>query len=307
MTAQGGVFMVVSVQSGQVMSTPVDYLPLRLRKYFLTVESQMIYEIRLRRQKPLCVIGPLGTRYLSASGRLTEDSSKGVLITSRDIEEALDMLTSYSLYSFKNEIKNGYITTFGGHRVGICGTVTQDEEFITDVSCLNFRFAREVIGAADLCVEDIYNNGQVKNTLIVSGPGGGKTTFLRDLIRQISDKNINVSVVDERGEISNMHQGVAGFDLGMCTDVMNMCSKQTGMKLVLRSMMPGVIAVDELDILEDARIITTCASSGVSVFATLHTGDWKREIPKEILSKFRCIVVLSNRRGPGTVEEIVHV
>ena len=92
--------MVVSVQSRQVMSTPIDYLPLRLRKYFLLVQSETIYEIRLRRQRPICIMGPMGARYLTGSGRLTEDSSKGILITSRDIDEALDMLTSYSLYSF---------------------------------------------------------------------------------------------------------------------------------------------------------------------------------------------------------------
>ena len=299
--------MIVNVQSAALRDTPVDLLPLRIRKYFYCITPEKIYEIRLRCSKPLCVMCSEGKRYVTSTGKLSSNSEKGIIVGRKDIEDAIDILTESSLYSFKDEIKNGFITAPGGHRVGICGTVTSEGDYITDISCMNYRFAREVYGAADKAIDAVYNDGQVKSTLIVSRPGCGKTTFLRDLVRQISNKGVNISVVDERGELSAMSAGIPGFDLGPCTDILNMCNKKTGMKLMIRTMSPAVVAVDEFDVKSDADVISYANSSGVSVFATIHSGDWRREIPKHILSSFKCIIILSQKNGPGTVEEIVHV
>lgn len=299
--------MIVSVQSAILRDTPVDLLPMRIKKYFFGIDCDKLYEIRLRCAKPLSVVGAAGKRYITPTGKLSGSGEKGIIISKKDIEEAVDILTSYSLYSFKDEIKNGFITAPGGHRVGVCGTMTPDGEFLADISCLNYRFAREIFGAADKAADAVYNNGQVKSTLIVSTPGCGKTTFLRDLIRQISNRGVNISVVDERGELASVREGVPGFDLGFSTDVLDMCNKKDGMKIMLRTMTPAVIAVDEFDVINDAEFISHSKASGVSIFATAHTGNWRSEIPKSVLSAFKCVVVLSSRKGPGTVEEIVHV
>ncbi len=299
--------MIVSAQSATLRDTPVDFLPLRLKRYFFGIDTDDIYEIRLRISRPVCVVGKLGKSYITSVGKLSKKADKGIVISRKDIEDAVEILTSSSIYSYADEIKNGYITAYGGHRVGVCGTMTADGEFMTDISCLNYRFAREVMGVADEVIDGILNNGQVKSTLIVSRPGCGKTTFLRDLVRQISDRGINISVIDERGEICAVCEGIPGFEVGSCTDIIDRCSKRYGMTLMLRTMSPRVIAVDEFDFAADADVISSASRSGVSVFATAHCGDWRREIPKDILSQFKCIIVLSDKKGPGTVEEVVYV
>ena len=308
LTERNGIqMMIVNTRSEFVRETPVEMLPLRIRKYFFGVDSSELTEIRLRCRAPLCVRTRTGIKFVTGSGRLTDDSNKGVIISKRDIDEAVDVLTASSLYTYKEEIKNGYITAPGGHRVGICGTVTPDGDFIRDISCLNYRFAREIFGAADRVEETVYNNGNIKNTLIVSKPGCGKTTFLRDLIRQISNRGINISVIDERGELAAVRDGVPGFDLGPCTDILDMCNKSEGMNMVLRTMSPAVIAVDEFSPATEGHILERAAGAGVGIFATVHSGDWKKDVPPGVLKCFSSVVVLTDRPYPGTVRELIHV
>ena len=299
--------MIVNTRSELIRETPVELLPLRIRKYFFGIDSSQLTEIRLRCRAPLCVTTRTGKKFVTHTGTLADAKEKGVIISKRDIDEAVDVLTASSLYTYKDEIKNGYITAPGGHRVGVCGTVTPDGEFMRDISCLNYRFAREIYGAADRAVEAVFNDGNIKSTLIVSRPGCGKTTFLRDLIRQISNKGVNISVVDERGELGAVRDGVPGFDLGSCSDILDMCRKAHGMNMALRSMSPAVIAVDEFNPFEDAELLERATSSGVAVFASVHSGDWKKDIPKGLLRCFSCVIVLTDMPYPGTVKELVHV
>ncbi len=299
--------MIVNTRSELIRETPVEMLPLRIRKYFFGIDCSELTEIRLRCRAPLCVTTRTGRKYVTHNGGLTGAKEKGVIISKRDIDEAVDVLTASSLYTYKEEIKNGYITAPGGHRVGVCGTVTPDGEFMRDISCLNYRFAREVYGAADKAVEAVFNKGNIKSTLIVSKPGCGKTTFLRDLIRQISNKGVNISVVDERGELGAVRDGVPGFDLGSCSDILDMCKKSDGMNMVLRTMSPSVIAVDEFNPFEDAEVLGRAAAAGVSIFASVHSGDWKKDISPGLLKCFSCVVVLTDKPYPGTIKELVHV
>ncbi|MBP3359485.1 MAG: Flp pilus assembly complex ATPase component TadA [Clostridia bacterium] len=299
--------MIVSADVQQMRSTPVELLPLKIRRYFYALDTDDFREIRLRAGGAVCVCSGSGKRYISKYGKLTESVKGAVTVSPNDIEEAVDILTLSSLYSAQDEIKNGFITARGGHRVGLCGRMTSGGDFVTDITGLNYRFAREVIGAADMAAEAVFNNGNIKSTLIVSSPGCGKTTFLRDLIRQISDKGVNVSVVDERGEIGAVHNGMPAFDLGANTDIFDMCGKTEGMKLMIRSMSPQVVAVDEIGDEEDISAIRAAARSGVSVFATIHASDWRKDIGKELTACFKCVISLSDRHGPGTVEELVYV
>lgn len=299
--------MIISADEQEDKYSPIEYLPIRIRRYFYGVDNSDFREIRLRCGRAVSIMTGKGIKYISRTGRLSSSPKNSVTATMEDMEDAVDILTLSSVYSAQEDMKRGFITARGGHRVGICGTMTPDKGYITDVSGLNYRFAREIMGAADNALSAVYNGGNIKNTLIVSPPGCGKTTFLRDLIRQISNLNVNVSVCDERGELAAVSSGVPVFDLGANTDVFDMCEKSTGMKTMIRTMSPRVIAADEIGTEQDIDAIRFAARSGVAVFATIHGGDWKCDVPKEILSCFTCVIQLTDKPSPGTVKEIVHV
>ena len=290
-----------------VNKSPAELLPKRIRRLFYLTGMEDFNEIRLRCGQPV-VISLNGIKYyLSASGRITKDKKNATVVMRKDIDEAMDILTDCSVYSYKEEIGNGFVTANGGHRVGVCGTVTPEGNFIREISGLNYRFAKQCTGCADEVSEKIYNNGNVLSTLILSKPGCGKTTFLRELIRRISDYGCNVSVVDERCEIAAMSHGMSGFDVGINTDVLSQCKKIDGVKLMLRSMSPDIIAIDEFDLVSEGFIIPEIIKSGVSIFATVHGYETENFSKDPVLKNFGCYILLSDRNGPGTIEECTYV
>lgn len=183
----------------------LNYMPQGIRRYMYGVNLDGACEIHMRLGKPLCINYGDGRFYLNAKGNLTPIPNSTLKVTREHIDEAIEIATSSSVYSVRDQIKNGYITIAGGHRIGITGTAVIKEDkvsFIKDISGLNYRLAGEVIGAADEVVPMILKGGGIKNTLIISPPGAGKTTMLRDIVRQLSYKSYRVSVVDERSEIA---------------------------------------------------------------------------------------------------------
>ena len=199
-----------------------------------------------------------------------------VIVTGNDIKRGMELVSRSSVYAFENEIRNGYITLSGGHRVGISGdAVTENGKIshIRTVQSLNYRFAREVIGAADSVIDRIFDGGEIKNTLIVSPPMCGKTTMLRDVARQLSEKGKKVSIVDERGEIAAFSFGISPFRLGANCDVLSGVNKADGMLVMLRSMSPDVIITDEIGDDRDFEAIREIKKRGVKVITTLHGTD----------------------------------
>lgn len=188
-------------------------------------------------------------------------------ISTNEILQILERLCENSIYAYKNQICEGFLTVKGGHRIGITGTaVTEDGKILNlkYVTSLNFRIAREVIDCSKHLLKEIIDleNNSIYNTLIVSPPGKGKTTMLRDIIRNISNgigeihfKGMTCGVVDERGEIAAMYKGVPQNDIGMRTDVIENISKAKGIKMLIRSMAPEVIACDEIGSKEDVQAI----------------------------------------------------
>ena len=267
--------------------------------------SQSITEIRLRTRSKVILIC------------INREIVLDCIVTTNAILEVLLNVSKNSIYAIQNDINNGFVIIRGGHRIGISGEVVYVDEKIKNIKnicSLNIRVARQIYGCADKVLPEIIEDGKINNTLIISPPGCGKTTLIRDIIRQISNgipsmkfKGKNVSLIDERGEIASVYEGVASLDVGVRTDIMSNVTKATGMKMMIRSMSPRVIAADEIGTDDDTDTIRFASRSGVAVFATMHGYNWRCDIPKDILTCFRCIITLSDKPFPGTVEEIVHV
>lgn len=218
-------------------------LPLHIRTIIKQagINWDELQEIRLRIQKPVILKYNAKTCYLSEQGKITTRKEQLHIVTSQEIRQAMEYISSYSMYAYIEQLKQGFLTIRGGHRVGICGTVVMDHDkvkTIRHISGLNIRVAHEVKGCADILYSRCTRMGKLIPTLIISPPGCGKTTLLRDMIRKISDEGQTVGVVDERSEIGACYQGVAQNDLGIQTDVMDACEKGQGMNMLIRSMAP---------------------------------------------------------------------
>lgn len=246
--------------------------------------QERIQEIRLRVFRPVSVHMGGNELFLREDGSFTRCAQEGVRATPRELEGLLKHICRYSVYAYEEELRQGYITVDGGHRVGIAGQAVTAEggmiRTVKNISFLNIRIAHEIKGAADPVLKEMYLNGRVKSTLIISPPGCGKTTLLRDLIRQISDGNAygsgrTVGVVDERSELAGCFLGVPQLDVGMRTDVMDACPKLCGMMMLLRSMSPQVLAIDELGNDAEFEVLKSAASCGCRILATVHGENWR--------------------------------
>ncbi|MCL2354206.1 MAG: Flp pilus assembly complex ATPase component TadA [Defluviitaleaceae bacterium] len=231
-------------------------------------------QIHIRQGLPLYIESDKGSFFATPQGKGTKEHARGYKATLKDITGVLDRISKYSLYAFDAEIKNGFITIPGGHRVGIAGRATLDVDgkikTLRNISFISIRISREMIGAASKIMPIIKEGEGLYNTLILSPPGKGKTTILRDAIRQLSISGYNVSVVDERSEIGGSYNGVVQNDLGPCTDLLDGATKAEGMRAMLRAMSPDVMAVDEIGHRADADALLEMACCGVNILATAH-------------------------------------
>lgn len=272
-------------------------------------------EVRLRLQRPLMLKDRTGYFYLSPQAQ-PAPSSRAYLVTGDDLERTLQLITESSWYAWEQEILGGYLTLPGGHRVGIAGQAVYSGgslKTIRSISSLNFRRAREVLGAADSVIKQVVPRPgeRVLSTLIVSPPGCGKTTLLRDLTRQVAGAGFQVVVIDERSEIASSYQGVPQLDVGLQTDVLDGYTKELGVQHALRALAPQVVVTDEIGQQRDGWILAELARSGVKVMATCHGEGWeqvkRRSWLKDGLGVFELVVILSRRLGPGTVESVLRI
>lgn len=236
-------------------------------------------------------------------------------VTPQILEEILERLLDYSYYAYEDELSNGYITIEGGHRVGICGRVTLKDgnvHLIKDISSLNIRKSREIIGAADKIMDIVLDrhSGKISNTLIVSPPKCGKTTLIRDISRSLSMSGYRVSICDERSEIAGCYDGKPNYDLGSRTDILDGCPKAQGIKMLIRSMSPDVIVTDEIGKPEDMKAIEEALCAGVKIITTIHGGNYDEVIRSEAgklieNSVFDALIFLDSDPVTGTIKRIM--
>lgn len=260
-------------ESTETVSTVFSALPERIRSAVTDLNTDRLLELRLRSGGILSAVYPEKSFFINKSGSLSSDYQNAIIVTERDIKRAVELITRFSMYAYENEIKSGYITLSGGHRVGICGNAELtggNISHLKTVQALNYRFAREIIGISNSVMDKIYTDGEIKNTIIVSPPMCGKTTMLRDIARNLSLLGKRVSIVDERGEIAAAENGCSPFDLGIGCDVLSGVTKSEGMLFMLRSMSPDVIITDEIGGSNDLEVIREIKKRGVSVITTMH-------------------------------------
>ena len=252
-------------------------LPVRWRQAArrLAAEKKAVAEeFRLRTGQPMTVLLPEGEVPLS-------EKDYRQAVTQSDIEQLCDTVTEYSRYAAIDTLSQGFITARGGFRIGLCGTAVVREgknSNLKEFSSAAIRIGREKQGIALPLLPQLWEEGAFCSTLILSAPGRGKTTLLRDLVRLLSDGTkefsfLRISVVDERGELAAMHEGVAQLDIGKHTDILEACPKAQAIPMLLRCMNPQVVAVDEITAKEDLRAMASAANCGVHLLATAHAAN----------------------------------
>lgn len=284
----------------------------------LQIDFEQLQEIRLRIQSPLLILYQNKEFYVKEDGSLGDNRENAYIISKNEIKETMEYISNYSLYAYEEEMKQGFITIQGGHRIGLAGKVIMEKDMIKSmkyISFLNVRLSHQMKGCADGILPYMIEENNVKHTLIISPPRCGKTTLLRDMIRQISNgteyfKGVTVGVVDERSEIGACYMGVPQNELGVRTDILDCCPKAKGMLMLIRTMSPQVIAVDEIGSREDIEAIEYVINCGCKLIATVHGSSIEdirtKPLLRELLQEhvFERYIILNNKKKVGMVTEI---
>lgn len=281
------------------------------------LEFEKLQEIRLRINGPLIVVYDNLEYFIQEGGVLTHNRKEAYFVNQKEMRETMEYISNYSLYAFEDELRQGFITIQGGHRVGVAGKIVLEEErikFMKHISFINIRLSHQIKGCATPVIPYISDKEGISHTLIISPPGGGKTTLLRDIIRQLSDgtngNGTTVGLVDERSEIAACYMGVPQNELGIRTDILDCCPKAEGMMMLIRSMSPKIIAVDEVGSREDLEAIEYVINCGCKLIATVHGSSIDDVKNKPVLGRlvrekiFERYIILSGKRKVGQIEEI---
>ena len=285
----------------EVIENVAKILPIEISEVIFGVSNKdEITEIRLR----------VGRRLKIYFGKIEKEFN--IVITKQELLKILSNISLNSIYSVQKDINKGFVTIEGGNRIGIAGEVVVVDgkiKNIKEISSMNIRVSNEYLGVSDKIMDNILMDGRIRNTLIVSPPGLGKTTLLRDIIRNISQAGYNVSVVDERGEIAAMCEGFPSLNVGERTDVISFVDKAVGMQMAVRSLAPDVVCTDEIGGLQDIQAITYLCKCGVAFITTMHgksLEDVKLSAMGEVIQQgyLDNVIVLSKKKGIGCIDKV---
>jgi stage III sporulation protein AA len=304
------------------MANVLQLLPAELQQLLGLLPGNVIdklEEIRIREGRPLEIVHEGGYGFAGKDGQLRTSAEEAYKPTAELCRKLLERITNHSLYAMEEELKRGYITVAGGHRIGLAGRTVLESGIVRglrDIGGFNIRIARDIAGVSDELLPQLLDpiKQTIRSALILAPPQQGKTTMIRDLSRAVSYGRWRhpagarwparkVGIVDERSEIAACVKGVPTFDVGPRTDVMDACPKAEGMMMLLRSMSPELLVADEIGRPEDGEAIREAANAGVAVIATAHAYDMDeargRPVLRRLLDEGAFDVVVELRRMPG--------
>lgn len=295
-----------------------------IRKPLLKLAKQYrdnVEEIRLRNSEPINIYMKGKNFFISKNGELLKTKKDSLIVRDEDIKSTFRLITNHSVYAFSEEIKNGFITIIGGHRVGVGGKIIyglNGVENIINISSLNFRIAREKKGISDFLIPYLLDKeNNFYNSLIISPPQCGKTTLLRDIIRNLSNGKVpkfqgfKIGLIDERSEVAGIYKGISQNDVGIRTDILDGCLKSDGIMMLIRSMSPEIIAVDEIGGVKDIEAIGEGLRAGIKFIATIHGNDLDeirgKDNLKQIINEkvFKRYIIMDRSQGVGTISAII--
>lgn len=244
----------------------------------LNLKEDDIQEIRMSVGQPLMLKVNGKEKIIRMQGGITERYQEAFLVSEETLKETFSFICKHSVYAYEDEIRQGFLTIEGGHRIGLVGQAVTEQERVKNIkyiSGLNIRLASERIGCGEKIIEKIADRYHIFNTLIVAPPCAGKTTLLRDCIRLLSNgrkgiEGVRIGVADERGELAACYHGIPQNNIGVRTDVLDRVPKDIGILMLIRSMAPRVVAVDEIGSESDMSALKNACLSGCSILATIH-------------------------------------
>ena len=301
----------------------IPYFPDKIRAPLAAIPSQMrntVREIRLRQGRPLSLVLMGTTVFLTPGGTVLETPGKDALVPDEaDLQDCFQRVCGYSVHSCEEQIRQGFLTLNGGHRVGLSGTAVQEDGKIVtlrEISSMNFRVARSFPGVSGDFVRRFY--GDALPSILLSGaPMSGKTTFLKDVIGALSSGKAGryrkVAVIDERGELGAVYNGTPQIELGPCTDVLTGYPKGEGMNIALRTLSPELIVCDEIGGEAESDAIRMSLNAGTAVLATAHAGNLtaltRRPQIRALIEEgaFDYLVQLEGQEAPCRIKEVRRV
>lgn len=301
----------------------IEILPRRIKESISRMSIKIkdsIEEIRIRTERPVEIVCFTFEGYLTEYGTLSQETNDGIIITKEESHQLLNIISNHSIYALEEELRRGYITIPGGHRIGMTGKVVLENgqvAHLKEITGYNIRIAREKKGVCEPLIPYIWNGKKIVNTLIISPPRCGKTTILRDLTRICSTgiksnkmPGFKVGLVDERSEIAGCVDGIPQKDIGPRTDVLDGCPKAEGMMMLIRSMSPQILIADEIGRNEDVTALLEAIHAGVSLITTAHGFNLEDINRRPSFTKmlqlgiFERFIILSKRNGAGTIEGV---
>ena len=291
-----------------------EILPDEVKSGVKALNKSSLCEIRLRAGKPVIVCLSGKNFFLGESG-VVFDQDKAITISHEEIEKFVFRASENSIYAVNNQIQQGFITIAGGVRIGICGSiVVENGKIITinNFSSVNIRIPHEIKNCSLPIIKFLLDEKGFKNTLIISPPGAGKTTFLRDIALQISNLNLayNLLVLDERFEIASCVNGKNLLAVGAFTDVLSGGNKRFGFDVGIRALKPDIIFTDELAGDDDVQCVLEASSCGIKLASTMHAKNITQLKSKSFFPKleengvFERYIVLSADGGPGRIDSV---